>query len=512
MLARKTVFVILKEGISGVVGFITLFFVARFMGAEPLGVASFALAFVNVFTIVADLGFNASHVKRVSEMPDDSGYVSKCIAVYIRFKITLVLIGLGLLTAFMLLMEVLHINFYDSTYPEVVYIMIGYFLINQVMSIPKFTCEAKLQIYRSQIAALAGVVGKDLLVIGASLLMTLGPYTIAQKGIALATGYLMEALIAAIILYVFFLKEEKIGKYDKELARRYLEFALPFFPVAIFSMLAVSADRLTIGYFWDAKEVGIYTALQSISGMLMVIQTAVTMVLFPTVSLEHKGGNLREISRLTKDAIKYTLIVVMLIGAAITVFSASIIHVILSDEFLAGEYCFIFLTWYYILFSVGNIAGITLGGTDRPKLGAKITLVSAVSNILLNFLFVPFYKAAGAAIATLISGLLYLVLAVYFSRKVLHTNVLSLSAVKILAAGWITILVFSAVKLAILPAPTETRIYTLAPLLLGLGVFFLLILHLLGEFGKQEVEFFRKVLHIKEMGRGIKEELKLKGK
>ncbi|MEM3513093.1 MAG: oligosaccharide flippase family protein, partial [Thermoplasmata archaeon] len=151
MLARKTVFVILKEGIAGTLGFITLFFVARFMGAEPLGVASFALAFVNVFNIIADMGFNSAHVKRVSEKID----TNNCIAVYIRFKIILTISALGILIGFLALLEVFHINFYDSTYPEVIYIMIGYFMIVQIMSIPKYTYDAKLQIYRGQISALA---------------------------------------------------------------------------------------------------------------------------------------------------------------------------------------------------------------------------------------------------------------------------------------------------------------------------------------------------------------------
>ncbi|MCX8173231.1 MAG: flippase [Thermoplasmata archaeon] len=506
MLARKTVFVILKEGIAGALGFITLFFVARFMGAEPLGVASFALAFVNVFNIIADMGFNAAHVKRVSEKLD----LRNCIAVYARIKIVLTLAALGILVCFLVLLEILKVNFYDSTYPEVVYMMIGYFMFVQIMSIPKYTYDAKLQIYRSQLAALAGVIGKDILVIGAAVLMTIGPYTVVQKGVALAVGYMLEVLIATVILYGFFIREEKIGTYDRRIARRYLEFAIPFFPVAIFSMLAINADRLTIGYFWDAKEVGVYTAVQAIANMLVVIQSAVTLVLFPAVSSQHKGGNLNEVVRMTKDAMQYILLVLMPVGAAITVFSADIIHVVLSDEFLVAEYCFIFLTWYYILFSVSNTAAVTIGGTDRPKLGARITLVSAISNILLNFAFVPWWGATGAALATLMSGVVYFILAAYFSRKVLSANIFPLRAVKIMAAGGITVLLFYAMKFTILPPPTEMRIYTLVPTLLGMLGFFLLVLHLAGEFGKKEIEFFKNALHIREMGRGIREEIKIR--
>ncbi|MGC9059650.1 MAG: flippase [Thermoplasmata archaeon] len=506
MLARKTVFVILKEGIAGILGFITLFFVARFMGAEPLGSVGFALAFVNVFNIVADMGFNAAHVKRMSEGKTPEN----CIAVYIRFKTILTVAALGILLLVLLAFELLKIQFYDSTYPEVIYIMLGYFLLTQILSIPKYTFDARLQIYRGQIAALAGAIGKDLLVISASVIMAVGTYTTFQRSIALACGYVIEVLITAIILYIFFIRNEKIGKFDKNVAKTYLKFALPFFPIAIFTILSVSADRLTIGYFWDAREVGYYTAVQQIANMLLVIQSATTLVLFPAISSAHAKGNREEIVRLSSESIRYILIILIPVGAAITVFSAGIIHVILSDEFIVAEYCFIYLTWYFILVSLASTAGTTIGGMDRPELGAKITFVSAISNIVLNFMFVPLWGATGAAIATLISGVVYFTLVRYFSRKILGFNIFGFRNLKTVFAGILTILVFYGIKIMYFSKVDEFRWYSLILLLGGVVGLFVFILWLIGEFGRKEFEFFVKSLHIGEMRKGILEELRTK--
>jgi len=509
MLARKAVFIVLKEAIAGLLGFLTLFFVARYMGAEPLGLASFGLAFVNIFNIIADMGFNGAHVKRVSESKEEE-HVGKCIAVYIRFKLILTLASLAILFASLALLNFLKLRFYDATYPEIIYLLIAYFLFSQILGIPKFTFDAKLKIYRSQIATLAGAVGKDVLIISGAIIMTLGPYTMLQKGIMLGCGYVIEVFITAIILYFFFLREEKIGRYDKEIAKSYLNFALPFFPVAVFSMLAVSADRLTIGYFRNAKEVGLYSAVQQVANALIILQSAVTAVLFPAISSEHKLGNLGEVRRLTKEAERYIFLILIPIGFAIMVFSKEIIHVFLSDEFLVASYCFIFLTWYYILFSLANMAGTTISGADKPKIGAGITLASSLSNIFLNFLFVPFHGATGAAIATLISGIIYFILAIYFSKKVLGVWVLSPSLLKIFIAGLLTALCFYSLKQIAFPVPTEMRLYFLIPLFFGFACLYLAILHLFREFGRNEIKFFKRSLHLGEMAKGISEELRRK--
>jgi O-antigen/teichoic acid export membrane protein len=508
MLARKTLFVIIKEGIAGILGFVTLFVVARYMGAEPLGVVGFAVAFINVFNIIADMGLNAAHVKRVSEGKD----IKKCIAVFIRFKLILTVAGLLIMCLFLLIIDLLGMKFYDATYPEVIFIMILYFIITQVMAIPKFTFDAKLQIYRGQISALAGVIAKDVFVISAAILLTMGAYGVLQKSVALATGYVIEVLVACILLLWFFMREEKIGKYDAQIARSYLKFALPFFPVAIFALLAVSADRLTIGYFWNAAEVGYYVGVQQIANMLVVIQSAATLVLFPAVSSAHKKGEQNEVVRISSEAIRYILLILMPVGAGITVFSAHIIHVVLSDEFLSAEYCFIILTWYYILFSVSNTIATTIGGTDRPKLGAKITLVSAITNISLNFVFVPFYGATGAAIATLISGIVYFILVWYFSTRILHHNIVVFRNLKIVFAGVVTILCTSGLRFWLFPEPTNMRIYVLIPVLGFVVGIFALLCAIMGELTKDEFKFVKNVLHIGEMRRSIKEELKTKNK
>ena len=67
MLGRKAIVQFLSDNIVNLLGFISTFLIARFMGPTVLGVIGYNLSLVSVLSIVSDLGFGQAHVKRISE-------------------------------------------------------------------------------------------------------------------------------------------------------------------------------------------------------------------------------------------------------------------------------------------------------------------------------------------------------------------------------------------------------------------------------------------------------------
>ena len=70
MIARKTTLIFVQNIIGTLLGTVALFLVARNMGAAPMGIVGFGLAFVGLFSILADLGVDQTHIKRISEGQD----------------------------------------------------------------------------------------------------------------------------------------------------------------------------------------------------------------------------------------------------------------------------------------------------------------------------------------------------------------------------------------------------------------------------------------------------------
>ncbi len=63
MLARKSTFVFLAEIIKFSMGFVSLYFIANYMGAGALGTIGIATGFIALFGFLPDFGLNLTHVK-----------------------------------------------------------------------------------------------------------------------------------------------------------------------------------------------------------------------------------------------------------------------------------------------------------------------------------------------------------------------------------------------------------------------------------------------------------------
>ena len=63
-LARKSLLGSSSNLLISIFGFISMIFIKRYMGFGVVGMLAFALAYVHVYAVLADLGFAVSHLMR----------------------------------------------------------------------------------------------------------------------------------------------------------------------------------------------------------------------------------------------------------------------------------------------------------------------------------------------------------------------------------------------------------------------------------------------------------------
>ena len=125
MIARKSALIVTSHFFIQFISWIGLVILAKFWGSfapEALGIIGFAMAFLALFNIVADLGFSRAHVKRVSEGKD----LGTCIGTYAAVK--LVLTGLMVTVVFagiFIWKNVLNKGFYDATTESMIFVLVG---------------------------------------------------------------------------------------------------------------------------------------------------------------------------------------------------------------------------------------------------------------------------------------------------------------------------------------------------------------------------------------------------
>jgi len=455
MIAKKSFVIMASNAVCSILGLLVLFIIARLWGdfaTEALGVIGFGMAFVGIFSFISDLGFGSAHIKKISEGKD----LGTCIGTYLTIKLILTgILVLVVVGSILIWKHVLNQGFYDSTKESVIYIFLLFYVILSLSQVPFYTFNAKKEINRTQISSLTETFTRVPLMIAVALAGVTGAYVgissvgngtfiapkyawpeflqsiqifLANHAIgALASTYLLGALAAFIIALIMF-RKYPIKRPNKEYAKSYLVFALPMMIVSIIGIVTVNVDKLMLGYFWAAQEVGYYFAVQRISTILVMFSTAVGVLLFPTISSLHTRKKFREIRKVTIKADRYLSLFLLPLVVFIIIFSRDIIRIVLSNSFEPATETLRILTVYAFIWSLGVPYIYLILGMNKPKQYAKIVVSGSILNIILNVLLIPdngllsklnIMGPNGAALASLISVILMGIMYRMASKKII---------------------------------------------------------------------------------------------
>ena len=222
-------------------------------------------------------------------------------------------------------------------------------------------------------------------------------------------------------------KTSNEAKFQKDMTQgavpgRLIRFALPFLLTMLIQQSYSMADLLIVSYFsGDASVAGV-----NIGGQVtfFVIAIAIGLSVGGTILIgQYYGAKKMEDVKKTASTILTMMLISSLIMAAIFIPLGDTILKILQapgdSHAEALTYLIICICGLPFIFVYNAVAGIMrgLGDAKRPLI---IVSISCVTNVLLNLLFVGYYKmgAAGAATATIICQFGTVVISsIYLSRS-----------------------------------------------------------------------------------------------
>jgi len=535
MIARKSFFIVTSRFMLRFIGWIGLVVLAKLWGdfaPEALGIIGFAMSFLALFGILGDLGFSRAHIKRISEGKD----LGICIGTFAAIKIVLICVMVTVIfTVIFIWKNIFQGGFFDATTESVVIVFIIYYIFTNLRQIATVTFEgrkeiAKLQItqmfesFKAPLFILVSLAGVSIIGVGISPAVSwprfLQPFQqfLADHAIgSLAMTYVF-AVFVSFFVGIWFLRKYPIKKPSWELFKSYFSFALPIMLISIIGIISVNIDKIMIGYFWTSTEVGYYFTVQQILQLIMILYIAVSTVLFPTLSKLHSNKNFEKIKQTTHLAERYISMIMIPPIILIIVLVKPVINIMLSSAFLPAASTLIVLSGYIFIYSLNVPYSSLIQGVNRPGTGAKIGVAICITNISLNYLFIPRWGLlspigisgpTGAAIATVISCLVGFFGLRIAAKKLTGIKLLQSHTPRHIIAGLIMgcVLYFLAFCSPYFPAIHLYHFFMFAGL--GLGIY-LGILFVLKEFKKQDLDFFLNILHPKEMVKYVSSELKEK--
>lgn len=196
-----------------------------------------------------------------------------------------------------------------------------------------------------------------------------------------------------------------------------LQNAWPFGLAAFFHLIYFQSDIILIKYMVGDNDAGIYN-------VAFTIMVAVYM--FPSVLYQkfllpklhrwanHDKDKFHEVYRKGNIAMLILGIIAMLL---IWMLSSWAISFLFGYEYQESVIILDILAVSSPIIFVAFSAGATLVTQEHMKLKIKYMGTVALINLVLNFIFIPIYGAIGAAVATVVSNLILLMLYYYGAQK-----------------------------------------------------------------------------------------------
>jgi len=182
------------------------------------------------------------------------------------------------------------------------------------------------------------------------------------------------------------------------------------------SLINYSFDSLLIGIMLGPGHVGWYAAAYKPVTAALTIPASYFLGLFPTLSRSYTE-NRNRFHSLIGRSLRLTALVSLPFSVTASILAAPLIDFLFGPQYLPSVPALQFLACSVVLVTVrGNFRqGLNAAGKQRLDLLCAAIAVSA--NIAFNLILVPLYGISGAAVATLCSEVLWLLLSARLFSK-----------------------------------------------------------------------------------------------
>jgi O-antigen/teichoic acid export membrane protein len=257
--------------------------------------------------------------------------------------------------------------------------------------------------------------GGFLLAVGILYFIQLG-----AAGILLGTSIVTGVILSMEIINFHRRWGIRLSSFSLNLFKSLLSYGMPVAIAAFGASILSIFDRFMIGYFVGSGDVGIYAAGYSISNRSIFLLYSIPLATsYPVIFQTYEKNGAEETKSLIGRILSIYFILIIPAVLGITTLSSHIVNVILGQDFQNASIILPWIAGGIFFLGLTQIATIPFALKKRTFILAAFAMGAAMFNILLNLFLIPKFGGLGAAYATFISYLVYLVAAWAFSHKIM---------------------------------------------------------------------------------------------
>lgn len=180
-------------------------------------------------------------------------------------------------------------------------------------------------------------------------------------------------------------------------------------------LLMSQVDILMLGWLTRPEDVAVYSVASRITGLLSMGLAAAMIVVAPKIAELHgRSASRDEIQGQLDRTARFILIYIVISSVALVILGQPILH-FFGEGFIAAYVPMVILIMSRVAEATAGPVGQLLAMMGKHWLVGRVLILPAATNIVLNLVLIPRLGVNGAALATLISTVLWNGILVYFA-------------------------------------------------------------------------------------------------
>src|SRR3989344_1012819 len=327
-----------------------------------------------------------------------------------------------------------------------------------------------------------------------TLLGTFGEIGLVFAAITLGYGLwgavpslIIVRVVLFLILFIVIFRKMGIKLPNFSKIKEYLSFGLPKQLSSVSYSIVTSSDRYLVASFLGITAVGYYSPAYTLGNTLNFLLYPLFFALPAVLSKSFDELKIDEVKNYLKYSLKYFLMLGIPAVFGLSILAKQMLTVLTTSDIASTSYTIVpFVALSILLYGITSIIGQILAMVKKTKISGVIWLIAALTNIALNFIFIPKLGIIGAAITTLIAYALACILITYYSFKELRFDI----DWKFIQKSLLASILMAFLVLSLNP---DGLLKMIATIILGAALYFILILAFRG-FEKKEIIFFKNIL------------------
>jgi O-antigen/teichoic acid export membrane protein len=384
--AQNTIIQTLGKIIGTIIGVLTVAIMTRYLGQEGFGQYTTIIAFLQFFSLVADLGLYLVLTNEISRPGIDLKNL---------FNNFFTLRFVSALFFLILVSSIVWIFPYSLIIKQGVIITslsLFFILLNQIL-VSLF--QKELQMDKVAIGELAG----KIIFLG----LAFGAVVFKMSLLAILWAVVLGSLINFLIVYFYSRKYIHIALvFNFDFWLRILQKSWPVALSGLFVLVYFKADTLILSLFKTQSEVGIYGAAYKILEVLIAFPALFMGLVSPVLAKTFSEGNKERFGRIFQKSFDFLSLVSWPMVLGTIILSGPIMFLIAGKDFIAASPVLQILIVATGIIFLAHLPGYSIVAIGRQREMVKFYLIAALGALIGYLIFIPIYSYFGAAIITLL--------------------------------------------------------------------------------------------------------------